>query len=169
MRGKELWRRAKEVLGKYQYVLLLLLVGVFLLALPVGGKKSESVPESQAQTGEEPGLSWTDLEERLEKALSRVEGAGEVRVVLTLKEGPRQVLAQEGKVGEGSHETSAVLVNRGSGVQEPVKLQELGPSYQGALVVAQGADDPRVRLALSQAVSALTGLGADKITICKGK
>ena len=79
------------------------------------------------------------------------------------------MLAQEGKVGENSHETSTVLVNQGSGVQEAVKVQELGPSYQGALVVAQGAEDPEVRLALSQAVSALTGLGADKITICKGK
>lgn len=170
MRGEELARRAKEVLGKYQYVLILLLVGVFLLALPIGGKKPDATPEVKSQAGgEDTALSWTDLEERLEKALSQIEGVGEVRVVLTLKEGPRQVLAQEGKVGENSHETTTVLASPSSGVREPVTVQELGPSYQGALVVAQGADDPQVRLALSQAVSALTGLGADKITICKGK
>lgn len=168
MRGEELARRAKEVLGKYQYVLLLLLVGALLLALPIGGGKPAPSPEDPTGQKEET-FSWTDLEERLEQVLSRVEGAGEVRVVLTVKEGPRQVLAQQGKVGENSHETTTVLTGQGSGVQEPVRIQELGPSYQGALVVAQGADDPRVRLALSQAVSALTGLGADKITICKGK
>lgn len=170
MRGGELVRRAKEVLGKYQYVLLLLLVGALLLALPAGGKKTASAPDETGRvSGEDVSFFWTGLEERLEKALSRIEGAGEVRVVLTLKEGPRQVLAQEGKVGENSHETTTVLASQSGGVREPVKVQELGPSYQGALVVAQGADDPRVRLALSQAVSALTGLGADKITICKGK
>lgn len=170
MRGEELVHRAKEVLGKYQYVLLLLLVGALLLTLPTGGKKSDSAPGARTQTdGETGGISWTDLEERLEKVLSQVEGAGEVRVVLTLKEGPRQVLAQEGKVGENSHETTTVLASQSGGTREPVKVQELGPSYQGALIVAQGADDPGVRLALNQAVSALTGLGADKITICKGK
>ena len=61
------------------------------------------------------------------------------------------------------------MASKGSGAQEPVTLQELGPGYQGALVVAQGGDDPQVRLALSEAVSALTGLGMDKISICKGK
>ena len=35
------------------------------------------------------------------------------------------------------------------------------------LVVAEGADDPAVRLQLTDAVSSLTGLGADKITVTK--
>ena len=170
MNREELKRRAKEVFEKYKYALMILLAGAILLLLPLGEEKREAAPENEGQgAGEELITSWTGLEERMERALSQIEGAGEVRVVLTLKEGPRQVLAQEGKVGENSHETSTVLVNQGSGVQEAVKVQELGPSYQGALVVAQGAEDPEVRLALSQAVSALTGLGADKITICKGK
>lgn len=168
MRGEELIRRAKEVLGKYQYVLILLLVGVLLLALPTGEKKTEAPEPSDPVNGAETSC-WSGLEERLESALRQIEGAGEVSVVLAMKAGPRQVLAQEGKVGENSHETTTVLASGSAGVREPVRIQELGPSYQGALVVAQGADDPQVRLALSQAVSALTGLGADKITICKGK
>ena len=169
MRWTELWPKAKEVLGKYQYVLLLLLVGALLLALPTGGGKSDSGAEDRTPEGEDISIAWTDLDQRLEDALSQIEGAGKVRVILTVKEGPRQVLAQEGKVGENSHETTTVLASQSGGTREPVKIQELGPSYQGALVVAQGADDPRVRLDLTQAVSALTGLGADKITICKGK
>ena len=42
------------------------------------------------------------------------------------------------------------------------------PVFQGALVVCEGADQAQVRLAMTQAVSALTGLGTDRITICKG-
>ena len=49
------------------------------------------------------------------------------------------------------------------------KLDAENGAAQGALVVAQGSDDPRVKLALSEGVSALTGLGADQISICKGK
>ena len=169
MRWTGLWPKAKEVLGKYQYVLLLLLVGALLLALPIGGEKSDGTAGTKAPEGEDISLPWTDLAGRLEDALSQIEGAGKVQVILTVKEGPRQILAQEGKVGENSHETTTVLATQSGGVREPVKVQEVGPSYQGALVVAQGADDPKVRLDITQAVSALTGLGADKITICKGK
>ena len=42
------------------------------------------------------------------------------------------------------------------------------PSFRGALVVCPGGDDPQVQLAITQAVSALTGLGSDRITICAG-
>ena len=170
MRWTELWPKAKEVLGKYQYVLLLLLVGALLFSLPIGRENPDSGSNDTARDGgEDVSLPWSDLEGRLEHALSQIEGAGKVQVILTMKEGPRQVLAQEGKVGENSHETTTVLASQSGGTREPVKVQEVGPSYQGALVVAQGADDPRVRLDITQAVSALTGLGADKITICKGK
>ena len=95
MRWTELWPKAKEVLGKYQYVLLLLLVGALLLALPIGGEKSDSTAAAKAPEGEDISLAWTDLDQRLEDALSQIEGAGKVRVILTVKEGPRQVLAQE--------------------------------------------------------------------------
>lgn len=119
MRGEELVRRAKEVLGKYQYVLILLLVGVLLLALPTGEKKAEAPESSDPVYGTETSC-WSGLEERLESALQQIEGAGEVSVVLTLKAGPRQVLAQEGKVGENSHETTTVLAGGSSGVKHSI-------------------------------------------------
>ena len=58
-------------------------------------------------------------------------------------------------------------MNNGSGQEAVVRLERY-PVFQGALVVSQGADRAEVRLVLTQAVSALTGLGADRITVCKG-
>jgi len=171
MKGKEWGKRVLNALNKYKYVLLVALVGVILLLWPAGGDAAESPPA--AVPGGEDLFQLRTLEGRLEKALSQVEGAGEVTVVLTLKESPRQVVAQDGSATEGSGQTqreaNTVLADRGGGAQEPVTLQELAPAYQGALVVAQGGADPQVRLALSEAVSALTGLGADKISVCTGK
>ena len=174
MKGKEWGPKALEVFGKYKYVLLVALVGVLLLVWPSGeGRTALQGGSTQALRGEEDFFRVEELETKLAKALSQVEGAGEVTVVLTLRESPRQVIAQDGKATEGdsqiSRETSTVLVSKGSSTQETVKLQEVGPVYRGALVVAQGAADPQVRLALNEAVSALTGLGTDKISICKGK
>lgn len=170
MSGKEWGEKLRLALGKCKYVLLVGLVGAVLLLLPTGEKTGQIAPAAASETDL---FQVESMERRLETALSRVEGAGEVTVVLTLKDGPRQVLAQDGSASEGdsqtTRETSTVMASKGSGTQEPVALQELGPCYRGALVVAPGAGDPQVRLALSEAVSALTGLGADKISICKGK
>lgn len=161
--------RVREALKKYKYVLLVILVGILLLAWPAG----EDPEEAPARAGREELFQAEQLEERLERALSKVEGAGEVTVVLTLQGGPRQVLVQDGAATEedsrSSRETETLLGSRGSGYQEPVVLQELGPVYQGALLVYSGEKDPGVELELYGAVSALTGLRADQISICKGK
>ncbi len=164
-------KQATAMLQKYKYVLLVALVGMVLLLWPSGGGgETVSAPPVTAVTDQ---FQTATLERRLEEALSQIEGAGEVSVVLTLKETPRQVVAQDGSATEGNGQTSrelvTVLASGGSGVQQPVLLQQLSPAYQGALVVTQGGNDPSVRLAISGAVSALTGLGADKISICQGK
>ena len=169
MKDREWLKRMTGALGKYKYVLLVALVGALLLVWPTGEKEKTTSPE----TAREQIFQVDQIERRLEKALAQIEGAGEVTVVLTLQGGPRQVLAQDGSATEEesrtSRETSTILLSKGSGYQEPAVVQELGPVYQGALVVSPGGDDPRVKLALYEAVSALTGLGADKISICKGK
>lgn len=161
MKGNERAREALKKLGQYKYVLLVALVGALLLIWPTPDK-GEAAPASS-----DPADSLFDsrtMEARLERALSRIEGAGEVSVILTLESGPRRVLARDGN----AQESQTVTVSAGAGSQEPVEVQSLGPTYRGALVVAQGGDDPQIRLELSTAVSALTGLGSDRITVCKG-
>ena len=153
----------KGSLQRYRLVWLVILAGVILLLLPTGTKEDRQ-PEPQ-QTQSQFDLSA--METRLAQALSRIDGAGEVTVVLTLEDGPRQILAQD--VHQEQGETETVVLSRGSSTQETVTVQELYPSYQGALLVCPGGDDPSVRLKLTEATSALTGLGADKISISKGK
>ena len=81
----------------------------------------------------------------------------------------RQVLAQDTQSrGEGERSVSTVTLGRGSGSQEVVPLQTVAPQFRGALVVCAGGDDPGVRLQVIRAVSALTGLGSDCITVCQG-
>lgn len=154
--------KLRALAEQHRLVLLVILAGLVLLLLPAGEEATQPEPQ---QTQNEFDL--TALETRLAQALSRIDGAGEVTVVLTLEDGPRQVLAQDSREDQG--ETETVVINRGSSSQETVTVQELYPSYQGALLVCPGGDDPAVRLKLTEATSALTGLGADKISISKGK
>ncbi len=160
----------RGALWKYRYVLLVVLVGAVLLLLPTGGGASAQ-PDGTA-AGAALDYDPSELEARLEAVLSRVEGAGEVEVVLTVRSGPRQVLAedrtQEREGDRESGESTTVLLSRGSAGEETVAVEQRSPQFRGALVVCSGGDDPAVRLTLTQAVSAVTGLGADRISICKG-
>ena len=145
-------------------------MGTCLLLLPEmgSGEDAQSVPTFGAM--EE--FSLEEVEQKLSDTLSQIDGAGRVSVMLTLKAGPRQILAQDGqkKEEDGGSDltTTTVVISKGSGQQETVLLQQISPQYQGALVVCPGGENPTVKLQLVEAVSALTGLGADKISICKG-
>ena len=158
-----------KVLDRYKYVLIVIAAGVVLLLWPTGER------EQSAGTGGSENIRETfdleALEEKMSRTLSKVEGAGEVTVTLTVKSGMEQVLASDRatSVSErgSSVEEETVLVNTGSG-QETVLLTQKYPVFQGALVVCEGGDSAEIRLLLTRAVSALTGLGADRITVCKG-
>lgn len=158
-------QRWKGALGNYKYVLLVIAAGAVLLLLPTGGRDSP---------GEEPPIQegtfdLTAFEEKLEDTLSRIEGAGETRVVLTLDGGSRQVLARDQeRDSEGGGSNTVVTVGKGSGQQEVVPLQTVAPQFRGALVVCPGGGDAATRLKLIEAVSALTGLGSDRISVCAG-
>lgn len=158
-------QRWKGALGKYGYVLLVIAVGAVLLLLPAGGRDS---PGEESPAREET-FDLTAFEEKLERTLSRIEGAGETRVVLTLDGGSRQVLARnQERDSEGGGANTVVTVGKGSGQQEVIPLQTVAPQFRGALVVCPGGGDAATRLKLIQSVSALTGLGADKISVCAG-
>lgn len=175
MKGKDVVAKSGKKLllslEKYKFVLLVILAGVLLLLLPTGEGKAET---GKAGT-DPPELSFdvAGLEQKLSNTLSKMEGAGNVSVVLTVKASTRQVLAVDAttsnKEGENQESKSTVIISQGSGREEAVPLQQIYPQFQGAVVVCPGGDDPAVRLKLVEAVSALTGLGSDKISICKGK
>ena len=110
-----------------------------------------------------------EFESRLEATLSEVSGAGETQVLLTLANTGRRVLAQNVEQDGQTHNQSDTLVVAGSDRSETVvELGRVTPEFQGALIVCDGGDSPQVRLSVMTAVSVLTGLGADQISICKG-
>ena len=62
--------------------------------------------------------------------------------------------------------SSEVVLTGGSG-GGAVIVRTLYPTYRGALVVCEGGDRAEVRLAVTEAVSALTGLPSDRVTVAK--
>ena len=154
-----------RALGKYKYAALVILVGAVLLLWPAGG--GDGTERDRTEQGS--AFDLEGLERRMEDALSQIRGAGEVTVVLTLKNSGVRTLASDWKEDGESRSESVVTVNQGSGRTEPVTVSERQPEFQGALVVCTGGGDPDVKLGILESVSALTGLRSNQIAIKERK
>ena len=156
---------------KYRYVALVVLAGVVLMLLPSG--KGEQQTSSDQPVNVSEAYSLAETEKRLEQLLGRIRGVGQVQVMLTLKSGSSLQLAENRSTSlrdtEDRQDRDVVTLNRGSGYEDVVVTEQTYPVYQGAVVVCQGAGDSGVHLAVVQAVSVLTGLGSDKITVVQWK
>ena len=159
-----------QVLGKYRYALIVLLVGAALMLLPSGRKPSETKAVTAPMQGEIPVAA---VQSELAALLSRVDGAGEVAVMLSLDYGPERFFqADEQKTADGERSersSETVLYHESSAQRLPIVTKTRSPVYKGAVIVCEGAERPSVRLAIVQAVSRLTGLGSDKISVMKMK
>jgi stage III sporulation protein AG len=114
--------RARALAGKYRYAAAAALLGVLLMLLPVGGRRETRPADTQGVAS---------VQSEIEAALAAFDGAGRLRLVLTVEPGTER--------------------------------------WAGAVIVCEGGGSAAVRLQLTQAVAALTGLSADRIAVVKGR
>ena len=161
----------RKLWNRYKYVALVLVIGIGLLICPTGTEpKGEPV---QMQTG--MPASERDLEQDMEEILGVMSGVGQVKVLLTVETDGELQLAQDTELSyrgdsaapeDYSRRSKIVLVDEEAG-DMGIVTQTMKPTYRGALVVCQGGGQPEVKLAVTEAVAALTGLSADRITVAK--
>lgn len=165
--GKRKLKSPLAVLDRYKYVLLVAVIGAALLLWP--GIRTESPPAEDGPSNGGDTLKKTEA--AMEEILGKISGVGRVDVMLTLQSGSELVLAEEGSLrysgdsrAPDSYERTNQPITDSGGV---VVTQEMYPRYRGALVVCDGGGSDSVRLQVISAVSALTGLGADRIAVVK--
>ena len=161
-------RTVMDFLKKYRLVIIVLLAGILLLVFPDGEKKKEeSMPVSTEESLQE------SLQDSLEEILSQISGAGKVSVLLTQAAGKETIYqidentsAENG--GSSSHRQTVLI--SGTGREETGLVRQVKePTYLGAIIVCQGADNAAVRLAVVEAVRSATGLTTDRISVLKMK
>lgn len=125
------------------------------------------------------------LEEKLENILMSVEGAGNVQVMITMKNtSTKEVLMEEpysqSNVTEqdgdgGSRDTSEinqdynVIYEEGDGTTMPFVVSELSPKVEGVAVVAEGGDSAVVKEKITGIIKALFDIEINKIAVGKMK
>jgi len=162
-------KKASTLLSKYKYVALILVIGLVLMSIPTKNKNTK-IHSDVSVTEEKEDIP---ISQQLAQILSKIEGAGEVQVLLTVSAGEKTLYQTDDSTtfSNDSNTTriDTVTVTDESRNQEGLIQQVIPPSYQGAIIVCQGAESPQVKLAIVDAVSKVTGLGADRISVLKMK
>lgn len=144
-------------------------------------------PDSVLQSGEADAPSYTVYwEEKLTRSLSRIEGAGEVEVLITLKESEERVLekdvpeqvsetaetdAEGGSrtISERRQEEATVYTVNEAGQNVPYVSKVIQPVIEGVVVIAQGGDSEIVKQNIIETIQVLFGIEANKIRVVKMK
>lgn len=124
-----------------------------------------------------------EMEAKAESLLSGVSGAGQVKVMITIRASSEQVVEKDMPVTRsqtseqdsqgGSRMVSefatedATVYRKGNGYEEPYVVKILSPSVEGVVVVAEGAGNGEVSKNLSEAVQILFGVEAHRVKVLK--
>ncbi len=171
---KELLKRIREKnLPKKTVVMIIGAVVIF-----AGITLSELTAE-KSKTDEENPVSAEDYiestEKNLEKLLSDIDGAGKVRVMLTVDTCYENVYAksydtkgektEKGSENELSEEY--IIVKKGSNNEECLVIKVYEPTVKGVAVIAEGADSIKVKTAITDTVCALFNISTAQVSVEK--
>lgn len=198
----EKWKEICEKIGKDRFIILI--IGGLLLLVITYPLPSDSDKSGQKTTGATKGSGstvstsvqntvsssasdyGTRLENRLEKVLSAIDGAGNVKVFITFSDNGRYVVEKdityvrdnEERNGGNEQNVSILTTENGevtvytadiNGEQVPFVRQQILPSVQGVLVVTQGGRNETVAKEMKEAIMALFGIDEHKIKVVKMK
>ncbi|MFU0828854.1 MAG: Stage III sporulation protein AG [Lachnoclostridium sp.] len=197
VKGKEKKKLSIKEIGPARLVILLM-AGIFLLVLSFPDMlSSKNTPKDNekktvnyeknnnpAGSNDDDGDYTTELEDRLKKVLSKVEGIGNVEVMITLKGSKEKVILKDNPYteesmkevdGEGGNrdsssikkEDTTVLVDSGNGESVPYIIQELEPEVEGIVVIAEGGDNVDIKKEIMEAAQVLFNVPAHKVKVMK--
>lgn len=179
---------------RYLAILILIGVGLVLISNPRGAPDEEPAVGSPAfptNGGIAPVQSnyagyVDELEREVTLAVTQIAGVGNVVVLLVPATSEVSVLAEEvteresestdagGEEGSTRYERSVtrrpITVTGDDGRrQDPVLLYTQKPEIAGALIVADGARDPRIQYLVVRAVSTVLGIPPHKVEVVPKK
>ena len=167
---KNIKPKIESIISKYKYAVLVFIIGIVLMLLP-----GKSNPQSEADSLKPMNIiqQTASVQEQLEHILSHIQGAGNVKVMLTEASGEKTIyqMNEDSTISESaSSKNSEVTIVTDADRNEIGLIQQINPpQYLGAIILCQGADDPALKLAICHAVSKITGLGTDRIAELKMK
>lgn len=168
------------------FIVILIITLILMKTIWSKGSNDEKDNYIMDQTNEvlavkEDSSGKEDLEQKLEKILSTIKGVGKVNVFINYSESSSNIplydestttsTIEEDDANGGKRNTTEtenqkeVVFTEKSGNKNPVMQKTTMPIIQGAIVTAQGVENANVKLNITNAVQAVTGISIDKIQV----
>lgn len=170
----ELKVKLRQLLGSKHGTAVITALGVSGLLLimvsdlmPVGNKEKPPVRDSAEAYADS---YCADTEKRLAGFLGHIDGAGDVKVYLSVGGGEKYIYASEGRRSRSENRTeeeNKYVIVSGEGGRNALIEQVRTPEITGAAVLCSGGDVPAVRERIYHAVSAALEIPTSKIYVTK--
>ena len=167
----------KNLSSNKKNVVLIICAVMALVLLVVSGFSEEK------ETGEQFDVKLNvssseyikEQEEKLKKLIEKIDGAGEVEVMITLESCYENVYLKDSNLKTEStsgvfkeeQEENFVMAKTGSNTQDGVIIKVYEPVVKGVAVVAAGGDDEKVKMAIIETVSAVFNINSANISVEK--
>ncbi len=167
------------------YLLLIFVLGIILITtgrfVKVESTSEVAVPTMSEAIVTQSYDSYEDkLTAELETILSRVDGAGEVKCMITFANTTETVYATDfeednSSVVERDSENGERTTTKGNrdeklvfiGENEPIVVKELLPKVEGIVIVAQGGENVYIKKQFTDVATSLLDVDAHKVQILK--
>ncbi len=172
-----------DILNKYlkenpqnRRIVIIVLCSIVAVCMIVGSELLNKDSGKQ-KTGDSVQISDSDyeinLEKRLTEIISEIDGVGKVKVMVKTSGSVKSEFAVNDTVSNSSDGNvrydNEYVVIKDSSAQQGMLIKQSYPEIQGVIVVCQGGADSKVVYDVTDAVSALTGIGKSSISVTKMK
>lgn len=199
MDKNNLKKEIDKILGQKKFknlIIICLVLAFILIAMNVltSGNKNLVNNNNQldtvttAENADKTKLSGEDevnYEEKqktdLKNILKKMNGVGDVEVMMTFENGEEKVPAYDKNVQKSTTEetdteggkrvnnqdtdSSKIVMSTSDGNNEPFILKTYKPKIIGVIVLAEGAENSKIKYEIEQAVSKLYNLSLDKVNV----
>ena len=149
-------------------IFILILLAILFGDFSFGISKKTSVATETSSTYVSSAQYALDMESKLKNLVSKIKGAGNVEVMVTLEKSAGVVLASNDQTTTNSGTTTVSvtpIMLEQNGQSSPVIIGETLPEIQGVVIVSSGASNTTVRLNILSAVQTLLDLSESQIQI----
>lgn len=189
--SKKQSEQSKKKIENIVFFIVVLIITVIVINTIWNGKESNAEKQSpvsdqnkklavqEVQTSSE--AETDDTVKKLEEILSKIDGVGKVKVMLTYSQTSQTVPLYNQDSSEKNTEESdkqggtrkvtesdtktEIIYKEENGEKVPITQSIISPKVEGAIVTAQGAGDSLVKTNIIQAVEAVTGVASHKIQV----
>lgn len=162
-------------------IIILSVVGIALIFFStyIGGNKSENSNVKTKESSSESEYSQEDyknsLQENLKDTISKIQGVGNIKVMVTMESSPQKEYATEKKINTENAsnkttdktETAYIKVKDSNGSEHAISLTEYAPKVRGVVIICDGGDQPYIKEKVTDAVVAAVGVSSSHVCVTK--